>query len=92
VEYLFGYDATAGIAEDWMYEHLTQAYVLDADMQEFFARNNPWALHDISAKLLEAIERKLWEQPNPETLAQLRQIYLKMEADLEAKHEEAKKS
>jgi cobaltochelatase CobN len=92
VEYLFGYDATAGIIEDWMYEHLTRAYVLDADMQEFFAQNNPWALHDMSATLLEAIERKLWEQPDPEMLAQLRQVYLKTEADLEARQEETKKT
>ena len=28
VDYLFGYDATAGVVEDWMYDRLTQAYVL----------------------------------------------------------------
>ena len=92
VEYLFGYDATAGIVEDWMYEQLTQTYVFDAEMQKFFAHNNPWALHDISAKLLEAIERKLWEHPSPETIAQLRQIYLQVEADLEARQEGVKRS
>ena len=27
VDYLFGYDATAGVVEDWMYERVTQAYV-----------------------------------------------------------------
>jgi cobaltochelatase CobN len=92
VEYLFGYDATAGLIEDWMYERLTQVYVLDAEMQNFFMQHNPWALHDISAKLLEAIARQLWEQPNPETFSRLRQIYLNMEAGLEAKQEEVKKS
>src|SRR5579859_1110185 len=28
VDYLFGYDATAGVVEDWMYEKLTETYVL----------------------------------------------------------------
>ncbi len=29
VDYLFGYDATAGVVEDWMYERVTEAYVAD---------------------------------------------------------------
>jgi cobaltochelatase CobN len=83
VDYLFGYDATAGVVEDWMYETLTQAYVLDERMREFFARSNPWALHGIAERLLEAAERKLWDAPDPATLAALRQAYLETEGDLE---------
>ena len=29
VDYLFGYDATAGVVEDWMYEQLAASYVFD---------------------------------------------------------------
>ena len=83
VDYLFGYDATAGVVEDWMYDKLTQAYVLDESMREFFARSNPWALHGIAERLLEAAERKLWDAPDPATLAALRQVYLETEGDLE---------
>jgi cobaltochelatase CobN len=83
VDYLFGYDATAGVVEDWMYETLTRAYVLDERMREFFARSNPWALHGIAERLLEAAERKLWDAPDPATLAALRQAYLETEGDLE---------
>jgi cobaltochelatase CobN len=83
VDYLFGYDATAGVVEDWMYDKLTQAYVLDEGMREFFAQSNPWALHGIAERLLEAAERKLWNNPDPETLAALRQAYLDTEGDLE---------
>jgi cobaltochelatase CobN len=83
VDYLFGYDATAGVVEDWMYDTLTQAYVLDEQMREFFARSNPWALHGIAERLLEAAERKLWDTPDPATLAALRQAYLETEGDLE---------
>ena len=83
VDYLFGYDATAGVVEDWMYDKLTQAYVLDEGMREFFAQSNPWALHGIAERLLEAAERKLWNNPDPDTLAALRQAYLDTEGDLE---------
>ena len=83
VDYLFGYDATAGVVEDWMYERLTQAYVLDESMREFFAQSNPWALHGIAERLLEAADRKLWDTPDPETLAALRRVYLETEGDLE---------
>jgi cobaltochelatase CobN len=83
VDYLFGYDATAGVVEDWMYDRLTQAYVLDESMREFFARSNPWALHGIAERLLEAADRKLWDTPDPQTLAALRQAYLETEGDLE---------
>ncbi len=83
VDYLFGYDATAGVVEDWMYDNLTQAYVLDPRMREFFAQSNPWALHGIAERLLEAAERKLWEEPDQETIAALRQVYLETEGDLE---------
>jgi cobaltochelatase CobN len=83
VDYLFGYDATAGVVQDWMYDRLTQAYVLDESMREFFARSNPWALHGIAERLLEAADRKLWDTPDPQTLAALRQVYLETEGDLE---------
>ena len=32
IDYLFGYDATAGVAEDWMYEQVAEQYLLDADV------------------------------------------------------------
>jgi cobaltochelatase CobN len=87
VDYLFGYDATAGVAEDWMYEELTRAYALDPAMQQFFALSNPWALHAIAERLLEANQRGLWEQPKAETLAALRDTLLQSEAMLEKRGE-----
>ena len=85
VDYLFGYDATAGVAEDWMYEQVARSYALDGAMQEFFARSNPWALHALSERLLEAAQRGLWEQPNPDTLAGLRDTLLQSETLLEGR-------
>ena len=61
VDYLFGYDATAHVVEDWMYERVTDAYVGDPDTRKFFEQSNPWALRSIAERLLEADERGLWE-------------------------------
>ncbi|MCY4193968.1 MAG: cobaltochelatase subunit CobN, partial [bacterium] len=60
VDYLFGYDATAGVVEDWMYDRVTEAYVADPDMREFFEQSNPWVLRSISERLLEADRRGMW--------------------------------
>ncbi|MGH8986072.1 MAG: cobaltochelatase subunit CobN [Acidimicrobiia bacterium] len=61
VDYLFGYDATAQVVEDWMYERVTDAYVADPAMRKFFAEANPWALRAIAERLLEAESRDMWQ-------------------------------
>jgi cobaltochelatase CobN len=83
VDYLFGFDATAGVVEDWMYEQLSREYVLDQQNQDFLARANPWALRGIIERLSEAADRGLWAEPDPDLLAELRDVYLRTEGDLE---------
>ena len=87
VDYMFGYDATANVVEDWMYENVTEEYVLNEDMQEFFKASNPWALRGIVERLLEAIQRGLWEDPPEDMLADLQALYLELETDIEARQE-----
>ncbi len=84
VDYLFGWDATTGVIADWQYEKLTESYVLDPVNREFLADANPWALHGMAERLLEAVDRGLWEAPEATTLDALRQAYLDTEGDLEA--------
>ncbi|MGW5730056.1 cobaltochelatase subunit CobN [Nocardia beijingensis] len=83
VDYLFGYDATTNVVADWMYEKLTESYVFDEVNRKFMEQSNPWALHGIAERLLEAAERKLWEHPDSGTLDRLRQVYLETEGELE---------
>jgi cobaltochelatase CobN len=83
VDYLFGYDATAGVAEDWMYEQIAERYLLDADVAAFMSRSNPWAARAISERLLEAAERGLWSAPQDDTLTQIRERFLSLEGELE---------
>ncbi|EON24596.1 cobaltochelatase subunit CobN [Nocardioides sp. CF8] len=83
VDYLYGFDATAGVVHDWMYEKLATEYVLDETNQAFLRTSNPWALRGIVERLHEAAERGLWEAPDPDVMAAMQQVYLEVEGDLE---------
>jgi len=63
VDYLFGYDATARVVGDYQYALVTDAYVNDSDSREFMQQHNPSAFRDVCERLLEAIQRGLWQEP-----------------------------
>jgi cobaltochelatase CobN len=83
VDYLFGYDATTGVAEDWMYEQVAERYLLDPDVAAFLARSNPWAGRAIAERLIEAADRGMWAQPEADTLTGIRNRFLALEGELE---------
>ncbi|MEU4594048.1 cobaltochelatase subunit CobN [Micromonospora aurantiaca (nom. illeg.)] len=83
VDYLYGFDATAGVVHDWMYESLAREYVLDETNQQFMRRANPWALRGIVERLNEAADRGLWAEPDAEVMAEMARVYLEVEGDLE---------
>ncbi|MEU3353692.1 cobaltochelatase subunit CobN [Streptomyces sp. NPDC037389] len=83
VDYLFGYDATTGVVPDWMYDKLARTYALDPENRAFLEEANPWALHGIAERLLEAESRGMWAKPDAETLEALRQLFLETEGNLE---------
>nr|WTB03727.1 cobaltochelatase subunit CobN [Streptomyces antimycoticus] len=83
VDYLFGYDATTGVVADWMYDKLAQTYLLDPENRAFLEQANPWALHGMAERLLEAESRGLWDEPDPEVLERVRELYLETEGGLE---------
>jgi cobaltochelatase CobN len=84
VDYLFGYDATAHVVEDWMYERVTSAYVADPEVRKFFSESNPWALRSIADRLLEAVARGMWDA-SQESLEVLRSAVLEAEGWEEAR-------
>jgi cobaltochelatase CobN len=83
IDYLFGYDATTGVVEDWMYERVAQAYVLDPENRAFLETSNPWSAREMAERLLEAAQRGLWEEPQAETLERLQEEVLAFEGMLE---------
>ncbi|TCK39018.1 cobaltochelatase CobN subunit [Paraburkholderia sp. BL8N3] len=82
VDYLFGYDATARVVSDHQYALVTDAYVNDADTRAFMQRHNPHALHSICERLVEAMQRGLWQEPG-DYRAQVEHHLLAAEQQLE---------
>lgn len=63
VDYLFAYDATTGVVDDYQYAMLTDAYLLDHATRDFIREHNPHALREIGERLLEAMQRGMWKNP-----------------------------
>jgi cobaltochelatase CobN len=87
VDYIFGFDAAADIAPDFVYQGLAEHYAFDETMRQFLEQSNPWALNAIAKRLLEAADRGLWESPSDETLARLRRTVFDSETMLETREE-----
>jgi cobaltochelatase CobN len=85
LDFLFGYDATLQCIPDFMYQGIAEAYLLDATVQQFIQENNPWALRDMTERLLEAQQRGLWQDISENTLTQLRQLFLEADAAIESR-------
>ena len=84
LDIVFGWDAASGAADDWMYEAIAGTYLFDDEMREWIKEANPYALHAMSGRLLEAISRGMWNA-DEQTKDMLRSIYLQAEGDLEGK-------
>jgi cobaltochelatase CobN len=83
---VFGWDATVEAVEDWMYEDLAKKYVLDKAMQDWLKDVNPYALQNMVERLLEAINRNMWNA-SEEMKKQLQNLYLSIEGLLEGENE-----
>lgn len=84
VDYLFGFDATTGLVEDWAYEAITQRVLGDAEWRRWLLDDNPWALRDIVERLAEAAARRLWADPSPEAQQLIATTTLLLDERLEA--------
>ena len=55
-----GWSATTGQVEPWVYDRLSEAFVLDDEMRRRLAELNPAASVRVANRLLEAHERDYW--------------------------------
>jgi cobaltochelatase CobN len=85
VDYFFAYDATTHCGADFMYQGIADHYLLDPTVQDFLETKNPWALRDMTERLLEAHQRGLWSNVSPKILDQLRAIAHQAEGVIEEK-------
>jgi magnesium chelatase subunit H len=77
-----GWSATTGQVAPWVYEQLTQTFMLDETMRRRLAALNPVASAKVAHRLLEAHERRYWA-PDEATLEALRRAGEELEDRLE---------
>lgn len=82
VDYAFGWDATTNVIDDWMYNAIADRYVFNKENADWIKEVNPWAMHSITERLLEANQRGMWHA-SEEQIEKLKDIYLQMEGTLE---------
>jgi magnesium chelatase subunit H len=77
-----GWSATTGEVEPWVYQRLTQTFMLDTAMRDRLSALNPTASAKFANRLIEAHERHYWS-PDAATLAALREASDQLEDRLE---------
>ncbi len=81
---VYGWEASTQEVDDWIFDNITETFILDNEMRRFFEENNPYALEEIARRLLEAQARGLWNA-DPEVLEELKNAYLEIEGWMEDK-------
>lgn len=87
IEYTFGWDITSNAVDDWEYQAAAEHFLFDEENRQWIEENNPYALHTIAGRLLEANERGFWDTDN-DTIQRLQEIYLESENYFEQTGEE----
>lgn len=82
MDIILGWDATADVVDNWMYQRFAEKVALNDTIQEWMKSLNPYALQNILDKLLEALRRGMW-QTDAATLDALENAYLDIEGDIE---------
>jgi magnesium chelatase subunit H len=83
-----GWSATTGQVQPWVYQQLSETFMLDPAMRDRLAKLNPTASARVANRLLEASERKFWE-PDAAMLEALRRAGEELEDRLEGVYEGA---
>jgi len=84
----FAWSATTGQVQPWVYQQLTQTFLLDPEMRDRLAQLNPAASAKLANRLIEASNRNFW-QPSADTLEALRRAGEELEDRLEGVYEGA---
>lgn len=77
-----GWSATTGQVDPWVYQRISETFVLDAEMRQRLADLNPTASSRMANRLLEANDRNYWS-PDADTLAALQEAADALEDQLE---------
>ena len=77
-----GWSATTGQVDDWVYQRISETFVLDEEMRKRLADLNPTSSSRMANRLLEASDRNYWS-PDEATLAALQDAADALEDRLE---------
>ena len=77
-----GWSATTGQVQPWVYQRLSETFVLDRTMRDRLSALNPAASLRMANRLIEASDRAYWA-PDADTLAALRDAAMDIEDRLE---------
>jgi magnesium chelatase subunit H len=83
-----GWSATTGQVQPWVYQQLSETFMLDPEMRDRLAKLNPTASARVASRLLEASDRQYWK-PDANVLEALRRAGEELEDRLEGVYEGA---
>ena len=78
----FGWDASAEVASNWMYDAMARQFLLNEETRKWMEQVNDAAVLHMSERFLEAHQRGMW-QASEEDLKAIRRIYMDMEGVME---------
>ncbi len=85
-----GWSATTGQVQPWVYQQLSETFMLDPEMRDRLAKLNPTASARVANRLLEASQRQYWK-PDAAMLEALQRAGEELEDRLEGVFESTDK-
>ncbi|WP_028315080.1 cobaltochelatase subunit CobN [Desulfatibacillum aliphaticivorans] len=82
VNNLFRWSATSGEVGSWMFDSVVDTYINNPENAAWLKENNPYAMEEITRRLLEAHSRGLWDA-DEDRLNAVREQALEIEGDME---------
>jgi magnesium chelatase subunit H len=79
----FGWSATAGAVDDWVYDEIAGTYLLDEAMLQRLRSLNPHATMNLAGRLLDAHGRGFWKGGGEGDVERVREVYDGLEDQVE---------
>ena len=82
VNNLFKWSATTQKVDKWVFDEIVETYISNLENLEWLRAENPYALEELTRRLIEAESRGLWEA-DQDMMLQVRDAALMIEGDME---------
>lgn len=85
VDYLFAYDATTALIADYQYQQVADTLLFEPNNRAFMQQNNPHAQEEMAERLLEALQRGMWQDATGQYHEKIQNLLLDIDQQLEQK-------